>query len=147
MKPIFRSYLIEVNLGSTAPGAGQNINVQDYPQLRDVYICGLELFDNNQLAISPSGKAVVAALNGLTITLMDKFNMEMLYQYPAFDLNPANVGGFYRNIKPFYLQLTKSYISVLDATTVAANQSVMLNIFYITAKDWDKYKSLYGAGK
>jgi hypothetical protein len=147
MKPILRSYLAEVNMGATAPGNGQNINIQDYPQLRDVYICGLELFDNNQLAISPSGKAVVANLKGLTITLMDKYNMEMLYQYPAFDLNPANIGGFYRNIKPFYLQLTKSYISVLDATTVAANQSVMLNIFYITAKDWDKYKSFYGAGK
>jgi hypothetical protein len=147
MKPILRSYLAEVNLGTTTPGNGQNVNIQDYPQLRDVYICGVEVFDSNQLAISPSGKTVVATLDGLTLTLMDKFNMEMLYQYPAFDLNPANVGGFYRDIKPFYLQLTKSYVTVLDATTVAANQSVMLNIFYITAKDWDKYKALYGGGK
>lgn len=147
MKPILRSYLAEVNLGTTTPGNGQNINIQDYPQLRDVYICGVEVFDSNQLAISPSGKTVVTSLEGLTLTLMDKFNMEMLYQYPAFDLNPANVGGFYRDIKPFYLQLTKSYITILDATTVAANQSVMLNIFYITAKDWEKYKSLYAAGK
>jgi len=78
---------------------------------------------------------------------MDKFNMEMVYQYPTFDLNPANVGGFYRDIKPFYLQLTKSYVTILDATTVSANQSVMVNIFYITAKDWDKYKNIYGTGK
>lgn len=147
MKPILRSYLAEVNLGTTTPGNGQNINIQDYPQLREVYICGVEVFDINQLAISPSGKTVVATLDGLTLTLMDKFNMEMLYQYPAFDLNPANVGGFYRDIKPFYLQLTKSYITVLDATTVNANESVMLNIFYVTAKDWDKYKALYGGGK
>ena len=61
MKPILRSYLAEVNLGSTNPGNGQNINVQDYPQLRDVYICGIEVFDNNQLAISPSGKNVVGS--------------------------------------------------------------------------------------
>jgi len=147
MKPILRSYLAEVNLGTTTPGNGQNINIQDYPQLRDVYICGVEIFDSGQLAISPSGKAVVTTLTGLTLTLMDKFNMEMLYQYPTFDLNPANVGGFYRDIKPFYLQLTKSYVTILDATTVAANQSVMLNIFYVTAKDWEKYKSLYGTGK
>jgi len=144
MKPILRSYLAEVNLGTTTPGNGQNINIQDYPQLREVYICGIEIFDSNQLAISPSGKTVVTDLKGLTITLMDKFNMEMLYQYPTFDLNPANVGGFYRDFKPFFLQLTKSYISVLDATTVSANQSVMLNIFYITAKDFEKYKNLYG---
>jgi len=147
MKPILRSYLAEVNLGTTTPGKGQNINIQDYPQLREVYICGLEVFDKNQLGISPSGKTVVSALSGITITLMDKFNMEMIYQYPTFDLNPANVGGFYRDFKPFFLQLTKSYISILDTTGLAANESVMLNIFYITAKDWEKYKSLYGAGK
>ncbi len=146
MKPILRSYLAEVNLGTTTPGNGQNINVQDYPQLRDVYVCGVEVFDSSQLAISPSGKTVVTTLNGLTLTLMDKFNMEMLYQYPAYDLNPANVGGFYRDFKPFYLQLTKSFITVLDATSVAANQSVMLNIFYISAKDWEKYRTLYGRG-
>jgi hypothetical protein len=147
MKPILRSYLAEVNLGTTTPGNGQNINVQDYPQLREVYICGLEVFDSAQLSISPSGKAVVTQLKGLSVTLMDKFNMEMVYQYPAFDLNPANVGGFYRDLKPFYLQLTKSYITVLDATTVAANQSVMLNIFYVLAKDWEQYKAIYGGGK
>jgi hypothetical protein len=147
MKPILRSYLAEVNLGSTTPGTGQNVNIQDYPQLRDVYICGIEIFDSNQLAISPSGKTVVSVLTGLTITLMDKYNMEMVYQYPCFDLNPANVGGFYRDLKPFYLQLTKSYVTVLSPATVAANESVMLNIFYITAKDFEKYKNLYGAGK
>jgi hypothetical protein len=147
MKPILRSYLAEVNLGTTTPGNGQNINVQDYPQLRDVYICGVEVFDSGQLAISPSGKTVVTTLTGLTLTLMDKFNMEILYQYPTFDLNPTNVGGFYRDFKPFYLQLTKSYVTVLDATTVAANQSVMLNIFYVLAKDWEKYKSIYGDRK
>lgn len=136
MKPIIRSYLAEVNLGTTTPGNGQNINIQDYPQLRDVYITGIEIFDSGQLTNSPSGKAVVTTLTGLTITLMDKYNMEMIYQYPCFDLNPANVGGFYRDFKPFLLQLTKSYVSVLAAASVAANQSVMLNIFYITEKDY-----------
>jgi hypothetical protein len=135
MKPILRSYLAEVNLGATTPGNGQNINIQDYPQLRDVYITGIEIFDINQLTVSPSGKTVVSDLKGLTITLMDKFNMEMIYQYPCFDLNPANVGGFYRDFKPFPLQLTKSFITVLDAVTVAANESVILNIYYLTEKD------------
>ena len=146
MKPILRSYLAEVNLGTTTPGNGQNINIQDYPQLREVYITGIEIFDANQLAISPSGKTVVPTLTGLTVTLMDKYNMEMVYQYPTFDLNPANVGGFYRDLKPFYLQLTKSYVTVLDASTVSANESVMLNIFYITAKEYEKNKNLYARG-
>ena len=144
MKPILRSYLAEVNLGTTTPGNGQNINIQDYPQLRDVYITGIEVFDENQLAVSPSGKTVVGTLTGITLTLMDKFNMEMIYQYPTYDLNPANIGGFYRDFKPFYLQLTKSYISILNSTSLSANESVILNIFYITAKDFEKYKNLYG---
>ena len=146
MKPILRSYLAEVNLGTTTPGQGQNINIQDYPQLRDVYITGIEVFNDTQLAVSPSGKIVVGTLSGITLTLMDKYNMEMIYQYPTYDLNPANVGGFYRDFKPFYLQLTKSYISILDTTGLSANESVVLNVFYVTAKDFEQNKNLYARG-
>ena len=143
MKPIVKSYLAEVNLGTDTVGAGQNINIPDYPQLRDIYITGIQVFDANQVSISPQGKTVVPLLTGITLTLMDKYNMEMIFQYPAFDLNSANVAGFYRDINPFYLQLTKSYITVLDPTGLSSNQSVMLNIFYVTAKDWNKYNSIY----
>jgi hypothetical protein len=143
MKPIVRSYLAEVNLGTTAPSAGQNINIQDYPQLRDVIITGVQVFNASSVAVSPQGKAVVTTLTGITLTLMDKFNMEMLYQYPAQDLNPVAVAGFYRDIVPFELQLTKSYISVLSATNLLANQSVCLNFFYVPKKDWKKYSAMY----
>jgi hypothetical protein len=139
MKPILRSYLIEVNLGSSAPGAGQNINVQDYPQLRDVYITGIEAFNSNQLSISPAGKTVVGNNRGISLTLMDKYNMEMMFQYPTADLNPGIVSGFYRDIVPFYLQLTKSYITILDSTLYSANESAIFNVFYIQAKDYEKY--------
>ena len=141
MRPILRSYLIEVNLGGSTPGAGQNINVQDYPQLRDVYITGIEAFNADQITKSPAGKTVVAANTGITLTLMDKYNMEMIFQYPTSDLNPGIVSGFYRDIVPFYLQLTKSYITVLDPTGLNANESVILNVFYIQAKEYEKYKS------
>jgi hypothetical protein len=141
MKPILRSYLIEVNLGGTAPGAGQNINVQDYPQLRDIYITGIEAFNNVQLTKSPAGKDVVGSNSGITLTLMDKYNMEMMFQYPTSDLNPGIVSGFYRDIVPFYLQLTKSYITILDPAGLNANESVIFNVFYIQAKDYEKYTS------
>jgi hypothetical protein len=141
MKPILRSYLIEVNLGSSAPGSGQNINIQDYPQLRDVYITGIEAFNADQITKSPAGKTVVAANTGITLTLMDKYNMEMMFQYPTSDLNPGIVAGFYRDIVPFYLQLTKSYITILDIAGLNANESVIFNVFYIQAKDYEKYKS------
>lgn len=143
MKAIVRSYLAEVNLGTGTVGTGQNINIQDYPQLRDIYITGIQVFDSSVLTLSPQGKTVVPLLKGITLTLMDKFNMEMLFQYPTFDLNSANVAGLYRDINPFYLQLTKSYITVLDPTGLSSSQSVLLNIFYVTAKDWQKYSGIY----
>jgi hypothetical protein len=143
MKPIVRSYLTEINLGTTQPGNGANINFKDYPQLRDIYLTGFTVYDAAQVAVSPAGKAVVTDLTGITITLMDIYNMENVYQYPAYDANPINVSGFYRDFYPFQLQLTKSYISILDNTNLAANQSVIVNLFYIPLKDWKKYSAYY----
>lgn len=143
MKPIVRSYLTEINVGTTQPGNGTNINFKDYPQLRDIFITGFAFYDVNQVTQSPSGKPVVSSLTGITVTLLDIYNMEMIYQYPSFDANPINASGFYRDIYPFQLQLTKSFITILDNTSVAANESVLINFFYIPIKDWKKYAAYY----
>lgn len=143
MKPIVRSYLTEINVGTTQPGNGTNINFKDYPQLRDIFITGFAFYDVNQVAASPSGKTVVGNLTGITVTLLDIYNMEMIYQYPSFDANPINASGFYRDIYPFQLQLTKSFITILDNTNIAANESVLINFFYIPIKDWKKYAAYY----
>lgn len=135
MQPIQRSYLIEVNVGTTNPGNGVNINFQDYPQLRNIYLTGIQTFDINSVAISPSGKVVVGQLTGATVTLLDIFNQEIMRQYPAQDLSPYYNSGIYRDYKPFQLQLTKSFITILDNTTTAANESFMINVFYYTQKD------------
>jgi len=131
MKPIKNSYLIEVNLGSTVPGAGANLTFQDYPQLRNIYVTGVEVLDSSTCAISPSGRTVVSVLSGITLTLIDKFNQEQLKQYPAVDLNPEVRSGFYRDFVPFPLQLTKSFITILSTASLSANQSILLNIFYV----------------
>lgn len=137
MKAIKNSYLIEINLGSTVPGAGANLTFADYPQLRDVYVTGIEVVDETTLLKSPSGKTLVANTLGLTVSLIDKFNQQILTQYPATDLDPKNRSGFYRDFVPFPLQLTKSYITVLSNTGLTADESVCLNIFYITKKEYD----------
>jgi len=103
----------------------------------------VEVFSFNQVAVSPQGKPVVGVLSGIVLTLMDKFNMEMIYQYPTADLNPALTSGFYRDFVPFELQLTKSYISVLSNAGLNINESVCLNFFYVPKKDWKKYSALY----
>lgn len=135
MKPIQRSYLIEVNCGTTNPGNGTNIPFQDYPQLRNIYLCGVQVFDLNSVTISPAGRNVVGALIGATVTLVDIYNQEILRQYPAQDLSPYYNSGIYRDFKPFQLQLTKSFITILDNTTTAANESFIVNVLYYTQKD------------
>lgn len=130
MKPILRSYLIEVNFGNTLPGNGVNINFQDYPQLRNIMLTGITVSDSTTIAISPSGKAVTTDNSGIAVTLMDIFNMEIIKNYPAKGLDPFYNYGFYRDFTDINLQLTKSYITILDNTNLAANQSVILNIFY-----------------
>ena len=146
MKAIKNSYLIEVNLGSTVPGSGANLTFQDYPQLRDVYITGLEIVDEGTLAVSPSGKTLVVGTTGLTITLIDKFNAEKLHQYPCTDLDPRVRSGFYRDFTPFPLQLTKSFITVLSNAGLTANESVCINIFYLTKKEYEGLKTSSGRG-
>lgn len=130
MKPILRSYLIEVNFGNTLPGNGVNINFQDYPQLRNIMLTGITVADTNTLAISPSGKNVTTDNSGIAVTLMDIFNMEIIKNYPAKGLDPYYNYGFYRDFTDINLQLTKSYITILDNSALSANQSVILNIFY-----------------
>jgi len=86
MKPILKSYLIEVNLGTTVPGQGTNIPFQDYPQLRDIYITGITTSDSNTVTFSPAGKQVVTTLSGISVTFIDKFNMEILRGYSVKEL-------------------------------------------------------------
>jgi len=130
MKPILRSYLIEVNFGNTLPGNGVNINFQDYPQLRNIMLTGITVSDSSTITTSPSGKTVTTDNSGIAVTLMDIFNMEIVKNYPAKGLDPFYNYGFYRDFTDINLQLTKSYITILNNAALAANQSVILNIFY-----------------
>ena len=128
MKPIVRSYLAEINLGNSTPGQGQNINFQDYPQLRDIYITGITTFEDAQVAVSPTGKTVVPSLTGITVSLKDIYNMDMVFQYPAYDLQPSLVNGYYRDFIPFKLQLTKSYITIFTTEHLTQTDIVFVSI-------------------
>jgi len=137
MKPIIRSYLIEINLGATLPGAGSQIFIQDYPTLRNIYFCGVMSYSSTTLVTSPNGRTAITATGeqSITATFVDVFNQEIIHNYPLRDLDPFFTGGFYRDYKPFKLQLTKSYISINSQNGLTANESVLLNILYYTDKD------------
>lgn len=137
MKPIIRSYLIEINLGATVPGAGSQVYINDYPTLRNVWFCGVMSHSSSTLGVSPSGRTTISSAGetSITATFVDKFNMEIIHNYPLRDLDPFFTSGFYRDYKPFQLQLTKSYITINTTTNLSPNQSVLLNILYYTDQD------------
>lgn len=142
MKAITRSYLVELYFGTSAPGAGAQINFQDYPELRNVYVCGVEVASADYLTLSPSGKSVAAGSNlpGIVLNLLDINTNIKVYNYPTFDLQPSNVSGYYRDFEPFKLNLVKSYVTILQNIGINANQSLCFNFFYIRAEDYERRK-------
>ena len=140
MKAITRSYLVELYFGTSAPGQGAQINFQDYPELRNVYVCGVEVCSQDYLTQSPSGKTVTAAANlpGIVLNLMDVGTNIRVYNYPSFDLQPSNVSGYYRDFEPFKINLVKSYVTILQNIGIAANTSLCFNFFYIRAEDYER---------
>jgi hypothetical protein len=143
MKAITRSYLVELYFGTTAPGVGANFNFQDFPELRDVYITGVQVCSGIYISTAPSGRTVAgaAALPGLVLNLVDVNTNIRIYNYPTFDLQPDNANGFYRDFVPFKLNLVKSYITVLQNIGILANESLCFNFFYIRSADYEKQQS------
>jgi hypothetical protein len=142
MKAITRSYLVELYLGTSAPGQGAQINFQDYPELRNVYVCGVEVCSLTYLLKAPSGRNVIAGslLPNISLNLTDINTNIRIYNYPTFDLQPSNVSGYYRDFEPFKLNLVKSFITILDGTGFIANESLCFNFFYIRAEDYERRK-------
>jgi hypothetical protein len=138
MKPIFRSFLTEINFTGSAPGAGAVYNWATINELRDVWITGFECFWGASLVKSPAGKTVVNISNapGIVVTISDTKSQSHITQMPSTDLTPVLQTGFYRDFVPFQLDLTKSYITILDPGTIAANESFVANILYLRADEF-----------
>lgn len=142
MRAITRSYLVELYLGTSAPGQGAQINFQDYPELRNVYVSGVEVCSLTYLLKAPSGRSVVSGslLPNISLNLTDINTNIRIYNYPTFDLQPSNVNGYYRDFEPFKLNLVKSFITILDGTGFSPNESLCFNFFYIRAEDYERRK-------
>jgi hypothetical protein len=140
MNAITRSYLVELFLGTAAPGQGASINFNDFPELRDVYITGVQVCSNVYLSNAPSGRVNTASANlpGIVLNLLDTNTNIRIYNYPTFDLEPANVSGYYRDFVPFKLNLVKSYITIFQNIGIGANESLCFNFLYIRAADYEK---------
>ena len=130
---IKRSQLIEAQFTGT-PATGKKYQFTEIPNIsrNNIVIYGFEAFTATQLAVTPNNNTVVAAgvSDQLVVTLIDNDNKERVYQVPYYTAIRSLNGGFVLMVKPFILNLTRSYVQITSATGISANEVASFNLYY-----------------
>jgi hypothetical protein len=130
---IKRSQLVEAQVVGT-PAAGKKYQFTDVPNIsrNNILIYGFEVFTAAQLSTTPNNNTVIPSTTSdqLVLTLIDNNNKELIYQLPYYTAIRSLNGGFVLMVKPFILNLTRSYIQLTDATGISENQVACVNLYY-----------------
>jgi len=130
---IKRSQLIEAQFTGT-PATGKKYQFTEIPNIsrNNIVIYGFEAFTATQLAVTPNNNTVVASgvSDQLVVTLIDNDNKERVYQLPYYTAIRALNGGFVLMVKPFILNLTRSYVQITSATGISTNEVASINLYY-----------------
>ena len=130
---IKRSQLIEAQFTGT-PATGKKYQFTEIPNIsrNNIVVYGFEAFTATQLAVTPNNNTVVAAgvSDQLVVTLIDNDNKERVYQLPYYTAIRSLNGGFVLMVKPFILNLTRSYVQITSATGISANEVASINLYY-----------------
>jgi hypothetical protein len=130
---IKRSQLVEAQFTGTV-AIGKKYPFTQVPNIsrNNIIIYGFEVFTATQLVTTPSNNTVVpaAAVNAIVITFVDDNNVERIYQIPYYALVTSLNGGFIRMVKPFILNLTKSYVQAVSVTNISTDQVASVNLYY-----------------
>jgi hypothetical protein len=130
---IKRSQLIEAQFTGT-PAAGKKYQFTEIPNIsrNNIIVYGFEAFTATQLAVTPNNNTVVASgvSDQLVVTLIDNENKERVYQLPYYTAIRSLNGGFVLMVKPFILNLTRSYVQITSATGISANEVASFNLYY-----------------
>ena len=130
---IKRSQLIEAQFTGT-PAAGKKYQFTEIPNIsrNNIIVYGFEAFTATQLAVTPNNNTVVASSvsDQLVVTLIDNDNKERVYQLPYYTAIRSLNGGFVLMVKPFILNLTRSYVQITSASGINANEVASFNLYY-----------------
>ena len=130
---IKRSQLIEAQFTGT-PAVGKKYQFTEIPNIsrNNIIVYGFEAFTATQLATTPNNNTVVASgvSDQLVVTLIDNENKERIYQLPYYTAIRSLNGGFVLMVKPFILNLTRSYVQITNATGISANEVASFNLYY-----------------
>ena len=130
---IKRSQLIEAQFTGT-PASGKKYQFTEIPNIsrNNIIVYGFEAFTATQLAVTPNNNTVVASSvsDQLVVTLIDSDNKERIYQLPYYTAIRSLNGGFVLMVKPFILNLTRSYVQITSASGINANEVASFNLYY-----------------
>ena len=139
LRKIVRHELVEIVI--PANSTSTRFNFPDLPNLRNVHILGMSVYDqaNYQLSIQsltdllPQSKAI----NDCYITLVNYGGKEFLHQAPAVNFHTITINSnnntFDNDVKMFTGQKVnypKSYIQFTTAPAAARNQVFLCSIWY-----------------
>ena len=128
IQPIIdRSYLVEINLGTIA--VGRKINFQYIPQLEGAEIYGIQSFQGTQLSTSPNASPVIATGAGIVVNFFVQDD-EQVFQMPYQDLNSNLLSGFVRLFNDKKINITKSFITILDVTGINNDESALFQFLF-----------------
>jgi hypothetical protein len=93
---------------------------------------GFEVYTADQLSVTPNGNTVIptADTNNVVLSFRDTNKVEFVYQVPIYNLIRSNVGGFITMITPRLINLTDSYIQLVDVGGITVNEVVAVNLYY-----------------
>ena len=130
---IKRSQLIEAQFTGT-PAVGKKYQFTEIPNIsrNNIVIYGIEAFTSTQLSTTPNNNTVVASgvSDQLVVTLIDNDNKERVYQLPYYTAIRSLNGGFVLMVKPFVLNLTRSYVQITNASGISSNEVASFNLYY-----------------
>jgi hypothetical protein len=130
---IKRSQLVEASFGQN-PAINVKYAFTQVPNIsrNNIIIYGFEVFTADQLIKTPSNNDVIpsSAVTSIIITFVDDNNVERIFQIPYYTLVSSLNGGFIRMVKPFILNLTKSYVQAVDITNINNGEVASVNLYY-----------------
>jgi hypothetical protein len=130
---ISNSKFVEINM--PAVSAGQKYYFSQDQQLSEVYIHAIEAFTDASLSKTPGLYTMFADANVKDIVLVLTVGSdEVIYQIPLYTLVAAKNAGLIRQFAHLKVNLTKSYIQLVNGANITAGQSAAFTLYYRTQK-------------
>jgi len=129
MARFLRSISVELKL--TSINNGTSFQFQDVPQLKGMFVQGIEAFTFAEVAKTPTQTPVIqdAAKNGILVNLVED-NLVKYENIPYFTLIAADNAGLIREFKNYKVNINKSGVYIGDNTNLTINESVFFTFYY-----------------